>query len=144
MTVAVQSQGTLLQVGDGATPTENFTTVLGVKDIDGPGLTHSEIDVTSQDSNAWKEVIAGLKDGASLKFNVTFNPNEATHNETNGLLAKYLDGLTRHWRVVFPVSPARRWLINGFMKEFAMKEPVDGAIEATCSIRVTGAPNFNA
>ena len=144
MTVAVQSQGTLLQVGDGATPTENFATVLGVKDIDGPGLTHSEIDVTSQDSVGWKEVISGLKDGATLKFDVTFNPNEATHNEVNGLLAKYLDGVTRHWRLVFPVSPARRWLVNGFLKDFSMKEPVDGAIVASVSIRLTGQPNFNA
>jgi predicted secreted protein len=144
MTVAVASQGTLLQVGDGATPTEGFTTILGVKDIDGPGLTRSEIDVTSQDSPGYKEVIGGLKDGATLKFDVTFNPNEATHNETNGLIAKYLDGLTRHWRVVFPVSPARRWLVNGFLKDFSMKEPVDGAIVASVSIRVTGSVNFNA
>ncbi len=144
MTVAVQSQGTLLQVGDGATPTENFTTILGVRDINGPGFTHSEIDVTSQDSSGWKEVISGLKDGATLGFDLTFNPNEATHNEVNGMLAKYLDGVTRHWRVVFPVSPARKWLVNGFVKEFSMKEPVDGMMTASMSIRLSGQPNFNA
>lgn len=144
MTVAVASQGTLIQVGDGATPTEGFTTIAGVKDIDGPGYTRSEIDVTSQDSAGYRELIAGLKDGQALKFDLTFNPNNVTHAEVNGLLAKFVDGVTRNWRIVFPVNPARRWVVAGFVKDFSMKEPIDGAIMASVSIRLTGAPNFNA
>ena len=48
----------LLKVGDGATPTENFTTVGGLRTT---GFTHNNqtVDATNKDSGAWRELLDG-------------------------------------------------------------------------------------
>ncbi len=143
MPTALSAQGTQLQVGDGQTP-ENFTTIARVMSIEGPGFQRDEIDVTSHDSQEWKETIAGLKDASDLKFTVTWNPADPTHDETTGLLAMFNDGATRNWRLVFPTNPVKRWQFSGWVKSLGAKEPVNGALTMDVDIRVSGAPNFAA
>lgn len=48
----------LLKVGDGATPTENFTTVGGLRTT---GFTHNNqtVDATNKDSGAWRQLLDG-------------------------------------------------------------------------------------
>lgn len=48
----------LLKVGDGATPTEHFTTVGGLRTT---GFTHNNqaLDATHRDSGAWRQLLGG-------------------------------------------------------------------------------------
>jgi hypothetical protein len=64
------TQGTKLQRGDGATPTEIFTSIPGVTAITGLGSgTAAEIDTTDLDSLG-KEFLPGLKDEGSLSVSL--------------------------------------------------------------------------
>lgn len=60
--VAQKGSLLLLKVGDGATPTENFTTVGGLRTT---GFTHNNqtIDTTNKDSGAWRQLL----DGAGMR-----------------------------------------------------------------------------
>lgn len=56
--VAQKGSLLLLKVGDGATPTENFTTVGGLRTT---GFTHNNqtVDTTNKDSGAWRQLLDG-------------------------------------------------------------------------------------
>ena len=55
---AQQGSLVLLKVGDGATPTENFTTVGGLRTT---SFTHNNqtVDTTNKESGAWRELLDG-------------------------------------------------------------------------------------
>lgn len=55
---AQQGSLLLLKVGDGATPTENFTTVGGLR---ATAFTHNNqsVDTTNKDSGAWRQLLDG-------------------------------------------------------------------------------------
>lgn len=50
----------MLQVGDGVTPTEGFSTIAGLTDTD-ITFNNGTIDVTTKDSNGWREIIGEIK-----------------------------------------------------------------------------------
>lgn len=142
MTQAIAAYGTLLKMGDGGGP-EVFTTVAEVTDISGPGLSLDTVDVTSHDStDAWREFIATLKDAGEVTFDINYVPTNATHGATTGLL-KALDMRTKkNWRLVFPDTGATTWNFSGFVTGFEPGEPVDDALTASVTIKLTGEPTL--
>jgi hypothetical protein len=61
--IAKISNGTLLKIGDGASP-ENFTTIPEVMRLSGPSVRFDLLDVTSHDTvGFFREWIPGLADG---------------------------------------------------------------------------------
>ena len=70
-TKAVTSHGTLLKVGDGASP-EVFATIAEVKDISGPGTTLSTEDATNHDSGGWREPVPTLLEGGEVTFDLNY------------------------------------------------------------------------
>lgn len=104
-TSAHSAWGTLLKLGDGATPTEMFTTVAEVKDISGPALVTETEDVTSHDSPSGHiERIATLIDTGEITFDVNLIPADATHNETTGLASVARDKTKHNFRILFPTG----------------------------------------
>ena len=76
------SFGTLLQRGDGAAPTEAFTTIGEVLNIGGPSLAQEVVDVTSHSSpGAFRQKVGGLLDAGEISFDINFGPTEPTHRE---------------------------------------------------------------
>lgn len=144
MTTAIAGIGTLLKVGDGASP-EVFSTIASITNISGPKITAAQYDVTSMDStNNYREFISGLKDGGEVSFSIFFNPSETTHKEGTGGLLKFLEDRTvKNWRIDFPVSPVARWSFAGVVTGFENEAPVDGPITATITIRVSGKPTLS-
>jgi len=76
-TTAFLGSGTLLKVGDGASP-EVFTTVYEVTNIGDFGQENDLVEVTHMQSTA-KEYIYGLADGVEFPVTVNYNPTNATH-----------------------------------------------------------------
>lgn len=70
---ALESQGMTIARGDGATPTEVFTTIPEVKSISGPDGSANEIDVTDLSSSA-KEFRMGLQDEGNITLDMMFIP----------------------------------------------------------------------
>lgn len=145
---AIFAQGTLIQLGDDATPTEGFTTIAEAKSIDGPGFDTDDIDVTTHDgSQGGHEYIAGLKEWGELSFDINFNPTITNHSAASGLLARYMeDGDKRHnFRLKFPdasVASGVVWLLPGYVKSFSINAPVDDVLSASVAIKVASRPTL--
>jgi hypothetical protein len=136
---AVAAYGTLLKMGDGTTPTEIFATIAEVKDITGPSLTTTLIEVTNHDSpGAIVERIASFKDGGTVTFNVNFLPANATQSFSAGLLQKWWDRESTNFKLVFPTTPAVEWLFSAVVTNFTPSAPVAGVLGAAVTLTVSG------
>jgi len=65
---------------------------------------------------------------------------EATHNALGGLLTAWADGTKDLYEIEFPDGAV--WLFSGFVTNVAATAPVDGALEASVSIRPSGGQIF--
>ena len=136
-TSAVTSHGTLLQMGNGATPTEVFTTIAEVKDSPGPNNTGATEDVTNHDSAGWVEHVPTLKDGGEVTFAINYYSAA-----TQDALETDRDALTgRNWKIVLSVGGALKdtRAFKGYVTGTQFNAPVAGVLTADITIRITGA-----
>ncbi len=138
--MAISAFGTLLKIGDGGT-TETFTTIAEVTNISGPKLSVNTIDVTSHSSTG-KQFISGLKDGGEVTFTINFAPTGATHSRTSGLLKDYENRTLRNFQLVFPDAGSTTWSFAALVTNFDAKMPVDGALTADVTLKVSGVPTL--
>lgn len=118
----------------------NNTAIAELKDITPPALTRKPIETTTHNSNDDSYVV-GIRRKGELSFMVNFLPSgEATHNGLTGLLAAWGTGQKDEYKVLFPDGAI--WLFSGFVTNVAPKAPVDGAQEASISIRPSGGQVF--
>lgn len=142
MTQAISAFGTLLKIGDGATP-ENFTTIAEVKDISLPHFARDMIDVTTHSSTeAWREFMAGLKSGGEVTLDINFIPTDATHSYAAGLLHDLIDGTLRNFKIVLPDVGNTTWTFSAFVSDFTPKAPVSGALTAAVTLKLSGKPTL--
>jgi len=139
---ATSAHGTLLKLGDGGSPTENFTTIAECKNIDGPQLANDDIDVTNQGSVGWKESISGLHDGGTVSVELNFLPQNATQSFAAGVLAHFNDGLRHNYQLVFPDPGATTWTFAARVKNAAPTAPVDGVLALKVDFTITGQPTL--
>ncbi len=143
MSDALSSFGTLLKVGDGATPTENFTTIAEVRDISGPKLEQETEEVTSHGSpGGWKEYVGTLLSAGEVTFDLNFVPTEATHNPSTGLIADLKNRVKRNFQLVFPDASTTTWAFTALVTGFEPDEPVAGSLSAAVTLQVTGQPTL--
>ena len=136
------SFGTLLQMGDGGGP-EVFTTVAQVMDIEGPEFSTDTEETTNQSSpGGFEEFIATIKRSGELTFDVNFDPSDATHNATTGLIAAYQNRTKKNWRLLMPVSPAKRWDFAGIVTGMGQSNPVAGILRSSVTIKISGQPTL--
>jgi len=135
--------GTKLAVGNNETPSEEFTEMAQVRDIDGPGMNMSTIEATHhQSASNMKEYVAGLVDGGEVTFEVVWDPADATHDDTTGFIYLLKNRLKRNWKLVTPVAASvGYWALAfaAFVTQFKTKEPVEGMLAADVTLKVTGA-----
>lgn len=142
MSNAIHAQGTLLQRGDGASP-EAFTTIAEVGSISGPTLSADLIDVTNHSSpSRYREYIQGLKDGGELTFDLNYQPAEATHNASTGVLSDWNSGARKNYRLQFPTTPAVFWSFQVIVTNFEMGAEVDAQLKASVTMKLTAAPTL--
>ena len=143
MTSAISAFGTLLKIGDGATPTETFTTIAEVTDIGGPKLELATIEATSHSStDGWIEKIGGLLDGGEVSFDINFVPTGATHSYSTGLIHDLVNRTVRNFKLVFPNISATTWAFAALVTGFEPKEPIDDKLSASVTLTLTGKPTL--
>lgn len=131
--------GTALQRGDGATPTETFTTIANLTSIEGPGIERETIDVTAHDSEGgWMEFVGGLKDGGEVEVEVNYDPSQ---HDT--LVADFDDEDPTNYRLVFPDDIATTWSFSAILTEFSPEAPYDDKLVASMTFKVTGKPTLS-
>jgi hypothetical protein len=128
--------GTLLKRGG--------TTIAQVVNISGPGLSLDTTDVTSHDSTgAWEEVVGTILRSGEIKLDLVYDPNAVTHKwAVGGLLSDLVLRTATAYTLVFPSTAAVTWAFNAFVTGFEPSAPVDGALTATATLKITGAPTL--
>ncbi len=128
--------GTLLKLG--------ATTVAGVRDISGPNLSLETPDVTNHSSTgAWREFVGGVKDGGEVTFDLVFDPVAATHkNASGGLLYLLTTRASGSFSLTFPDTGATVWSFAAFVTAFEPGEPIDDALTANVTLKITGQPTL--
>lgn len=128
--------GTLLKIAG--------TTVAGVTNIGGPGLTLETIDVTNHSStSAWREFVGGLKDGGEISLDIVFDPAAATHkNASGGLLYLLTTRASASFTITFPDAAPTTWTFAAFVTSFEVGAPVADGLTASVTLKITGAPTL--
>ena len=116
---------------------ESFTTIGMVGDISGPQLSRETIDVTTHDSpNDYDESITGLKNSGEVTFKINWDPGNATHDGTTGLLKKYEDGILTNFQLLNVAGDLISFaaLVTGLGPSF----PVNGVIQSDVTLKASG------
>lgn len=143
MTLAIKAHGTLLQIGDGGSPTETFTTIAEVTEISGPSLEQEPLDVTSHESSGgFREFVGGLIDGGEVTLSLNYIPTDATQNATTGLIADLKNMVVRNFQLVFPDVGSTTWSFPALVMSFEPTEPVDDKLGADVTLKVAGEPTL--
>ncbi len=135
--------GTLLKRGNGATPTEAFTTIANVTSINGPARTRETIDVTSHDSeDGWMEFLGGLKDGGEISLDLNYDPSETTQ----ALDDDFDDVEPRNYQVVILPDTAdeHTWSLSCILTGLEDEFPYDDKMSRSVTLKVTGKPTLSA
>lgn len=140
---AVSAFGTLVKIGDGATPTENFTTIAELRKIGGPKLKLETIDVTVHNTaEPWRQFIGGLLDGGEVSVDLNFIPTDSTHNPSTGMLADMLARTQRNFQLVFPDDAHTTWTFTALVTGFDMSSEPSSVLMATVTLKLTGSPTL--
>ena len=135
MADALHAHNTLLKNGAG--------TVLAKVNRINPSLARDNIDTTTHDSlNAWREGLPGLQ-GMTVAIEGNYIPDDPTHDDSaTGILNKFRNGVTESWTVTFPTSPVKIWTLPSFITGIDVDAPVDGSLDFTMQLQLTGEPTF--
>lgn len=131
---ALEAQGMIFRRRNGFSP-DSYTAIPEIKSFSGPSGSASVIDVTDLDSDA-KEKRMGLADEGQIQFTINYIPQNAVHA---GLRSDRESRVLRDFQCVFTDTPATTWEFSGFVTGFAISGGVDGVVEASVTVEISGA-----
>lgn len=133
--MAFSSNGTVLKIGDGATPTEGFTAIAEIKDIKGPSASVGTEEVTHQGSSA-AEFVATVLDNGEVTFDVNLDPTDTTHAALyDGMEAKELT----HFQLILTDDGATQYNFAAYITKFERDMKVKGVLGASITLKISGA-----
>jgi len=144
--VNIETFGLKLYLGSGASP-EIFTQIAGVTGIPTLfGFDRSLIDI-SEIADTVKQYRAGQLDPGNLEFEIKFDPGEATHDDSTGLIAEMLTRGAANWVLEIPPSDApgavtRYMNFSAVMVSLTPAGNQDDVTRANCSLKMSGQPTF--
>lgn len=136
---AMVSQGVVLKIGDGATPTEVFNAIGQLVSVSGIGSgSASEIDVTHLGSSA-KEFLLGIRDEGEVS--VTLNLDTGDTYQTQLRTARDNNALTNF---EFDLTDAGPTTISfaAYVKTFGIGAAVDDKLTLEVALRISGAATW--
>lgn len=134
MVKAVESQGVVVQVTDGGSPTE-YQTVNNVTDFSGPGGQASIIDVSNLASTR-REKLMGLPDEGQFGMTLNWDPDDTVHQ----LLRTLRDNRTQaEFKITLTDDTPAVGTFRGYVLGVVLSGAVDQAIKAAVSIEIDGA-----
>jgi hypothetical protein len=143
VTEALAAFGTLLKRGNGASPTEVFTSIAEVLDIGGISLENMMADVTSQLApGGYEESVPTTKKAGPIAFKLNFVPTNTTQSYATGLIKDYDDQTLRHFQVVFPDTGSTTWAFSAYVSKVDIAAPVKGILSGDVILTISGAPTL--
>lgn len=139
MTIAIAAIGTLLKIGDGSSP-ETFTTIPGITQFSPPNQKSDVLDVTALDSpDNTREKILGLIDSGDVTFTLNFDPAQATHGPSTGLMHDFNERTLRNFKAILSDAGNSEWTFSAYVTSFAVKADPAGVLTADVTLTVSGA-----
>lgn len=116
------------------------TAIAQVSSISGPSLAADTVDVTTHDSSdAWEEVAITILRTGELTLELVYDP--AIHTT---LLALYETKTLEDYELQFPDDAHTAFQFDAYITAFEPSAPVDGALTASMTVKITGVPTLNA
>ena len=110
-----------------------------VTSISGPGISLDTVDVTEHDGDGWEEVVPTILRSGEVTLEIAYDPAAATHkNASGGLLFDLAQRAKSAYTLTFPTTPAASWTFNAYVTGFEPSAPVDGALTASVTLKITG------
>lgn len=135
---ATSGFGTLLKVGDGASPTEAFTTILEVKSINGPTLQAGIAESTHMESPSnTREFLPTLIDPGEVSFDANFLPAATTQD---GLFDDLAARTQRNWQLVWTDTAPTTYSFAGYVTGFQPRAEMEGPLTVSITIKLTSYP----
>lgn len=143
-TVGYDARKALIKVGDGATPTEVFTTIGQVNsEIPMPQLSATTQDITSRDAAGdYDEVMPGRKSAGDIAITVIWDPQNPTHVGASSLLALFNNKTLRNFQITLPAPLTQKWSFAAYVVNYQPSAPMEGAMTASVTLRIVGEPTF--
>ena len=133
MAKAIQSQGVVLYVTDGGSPTE-YTAIPNVTDFSGPGGQASVIDISNLDSLA-REKMMGLADEGQLTFNLNWDPDSTVHQRLNTLRKNRTKA---EFKIALTDATPTNATFFGYVLGVQLTAGVDAAVKAAVTVEIDG------
>ena len=126
------AHGTVFSATIGST----LTAIAELTSISGVELSADDIDATTHDSDdGYKEFNQGLKDGGAISLEGLF----IADTSQEGLKDLFDNGTVVAMTIAFPEDLAE-WQFNGYVNAISTAAPIDGNIDFSASVKVTGKP----
>jgi predicted secreted protein len=139
---ALSAFGTFLKIGNGGGP-ETFTTISYVRDISGPSLEMEALETTNHSSTSgWRTFIGGLLTGGEVTLEILYDPDDATHNATAGLINDMENRTVRNFQLVFTDPTPTTWSFAALVTGFEPSAPYDDLLTASVTLTVSGVPTL--
>ena len=90
----------------------------------------------------YREFIAGLRDGGEVAFEANWLPNNATQDETTGVMKSFNDNTNHNWKIVLPDSIGT-FAFAGHITAFEPDTPLDNKAALAGTIKVSGPVTFS-
>jgi predicted secreted protein len=137
--IAKISNGTLLQIGDGASP-EVFTTVPEVMQLTGPNVRFDMLDVTSHDTvGFFREWIPGLADGETITGKINWRPSNTIHK---GIRVDQYARTNRNFKIVFPDSSFNTVQCSTYIQQNNPSADIGQVLRSDLNMKITGQPTW--
>ncbi len=125
----------------GTTLTWNTVVVAEITDLTGPSLKIAPLDVTTHGSTgAWREKVAGLKDGGQITITGNFYPGDTPGQKA--FVDDMIAGTPRTAIITPPTTAPCTFTFTAFSVAFDPRAPVAGALTFTATLEITGVPVF--
>lgn len=120
----------------GSILSKNDVDTAQVKNISGPGMSLDTEDVTTHDqATAWEEVVATVLRSGEITLEIVYDPADASQVD---LLFDLDAKATDTWALEFQDVGQTAWSFTGYVTRFEPGAPVEGALTASVTIKVTG------
>lgn len=139
MSDAFWAFGSVVQLGDGATP-ENFVSIAEVTELPFLKMSKDSIETTNHSSpSGFRERIPGMKDAGSVDIKANWLPNNATQDGSTGVLAAFEDDLNHNWKIIAPGGVATA-SFAGHVTDWQADLPMEEQGQLSFSIQLSGKP----
>lgn len=129
--VGISGQGTSFERStDGGT---TYVPLANVYNISGPGMSRDIIEITTYDSNGYRDKIGGLRDGGQVTFTMNF-----TRAAYQLMKDDYDTDLPVNYQIVLPDTDGTTLPFLGLVTELPMTIPEGDRITADITIEISG------